>query len=133
MKNFIVIANFACQDSCEDDLYTSQWLVGTADSIEGCLDAAEADLYQVAKDHYNCVLPEDEYDTPEELEEALKNHIDDYISEAWKRPVFNIETALEEAGAAEILSNDFCCDCTDQRQLVKYYIYSIATIEGGMN
>lgn len=125
---FVVIASYISHDGCEDELYTSQWCVGTFNSIQEGLNAAERDLHKVAKDHYECVLCKDEYDTEDDFNEALKNHIDEYLSEVWKRDLINIEASLDQAGSAESLSNDFCCDVTDQRQLIKYYIYNLLVV-----
>lgn len=125
MEKFIVVANFACHDACEDDLYSSQWLVGTFDTVDGCVSASLEDLYVVAHDHYECVLPDDELEE-DEYESQLAEKVEEYISDRWEREANGILDDLALRGSAEIMSNDFVdADYTDQRQIVKYYIHKL--------
>ena len=128
MKKFMVIANFACQQYCEDDLHSSQWPVGTFDTIDECIKASLEDLRQVGRDHYECILDTDEFETSAEYDCAIEDKVEDYISDQWMRGIEEIENDLKVFAHAEFLSNDFCCEDTDQRQRTKYYIYELARI-----
>ncbi len=125
MEKFIVVANFACNDACADELYSSQWLVGTFNTVDECIQASLEDLKKVAKDHYECVLPDDEFEE-DEYESQLAEKVEEYISDYWEREANGILDDLALRGSAEIMSNDFVdADYTDQRQIVKYYIYKL--------
>ena len=125
MEKFIVVANFACNEACEDELYSSQWLVGTFNTVDECIQASLEDLKKVAKDHYECVLPEDEFEE-DEYESQLAENVEEYISDYWEREANGILDDLTLRGSAEIISNDFVdADYTDQRQIVKYYIHKL--------
>lgn len=128
MEKLLVIGNFACHDGCEDDLFASQWSVGIFDTITDCLEAALEDLRQVGRDHYECILDTDEFETSAEYERAIEDKVEDYISDQWMRSAEEIENDLKVFAHAEFLSNDFCCEDTDQRQRTKYYIYELARI-----
>jgi hypothetical protein len=132
MEKFIVVANFACEDNCESDLYSSQWLVGTFNTIEECIEASRKDLIDVACDHYECVIPEEEYYDDEggvkeeEYRKALEDCAFAYCEDRWERAVDKILADLAIGNSAEIVSNDFIDDeYTDQRQIVKYYIHKL--------
>lgn len=125
MEKFIVVANFACNEACEDELYSSQWLVGTFNTVDECIQASLEDLKKVAKDHYECVLPEDEFEE-DEYESLLAEKVEEYVSDYWEREANGILNDLTLRGSAEIISNDFVdADYTDQRQIVKYYIHKL--------
>ena len=126
MEKYLVVANFTCHDGCEDDLYASQWLVGTFFSYEECLEAARKDLGKVAQDHYECVLCEEEFESEEEYYDAIAENVDNYCSEHWEVTIGAIEIGLASGNSVELLANDFVDDeFTDQRQIVKYYMYKI--------
>jgi hypothetical protein len=132
MEKFIVVANFTCHDGCEDDLYTSQWLVGTFDNVKDCLEASRSDLCNVACDHYECVIPEEDYydDEGEIKEEEYRKAIEDcaftYCEGRWEAMLGGIEIGFDTSTSVEIMSNDFIDDeFTDQRQIVKYYVYKM--------
>jgi hypothetical protein len=125
MNKFIVVANFTCYDTCDDDLYTSQWLVGTFDTVDECVSASLKDLGKVAGDHYECVIVGDELEE-DEYESQLADKVEEYVSDHWERAVDNILADLAIGNSAEIVSNDFIDDeYTDQRQIVKYYIHKL--------
>jgi hypothetical protein len=122
MEKFIVVANFACDGGCDPDLYSSQWLVGTFDTVDECVSASLKDLSVVARDHYECVLSGDEL----EYESLLASKVEEYISDHWEREANGILDDLDMGGSAEIMSNDVVdADYTYQRQLVKYYIHKL--------
>ena len=126
MEKFIVVANFACHDACEDELYSSQWLVGTFDTIDECVSASLKDLGSVAGDHFECVFTEEEFETEEEYYNAIAENVEEYISDHWEREANGILDDLELHGSSEIMSNDFVdADYTDQHQIVKYYIHKL--------
>jgi hypothetical protein len=132
MEKFIVVANFACDGGCDPDLYSSQWLVGTFDTVDECISASLKDLCDVACDHYECVIPEEEYydDEGEVKEEEYRKAIEDcafaYCEGRWERKIDDILVSLKVENSAEIVSNDFIDDeYTDQRQIVKYYIHKL--------
>jgi hypothetical protein len=126
MNKFIVVANFACYDTCDDDLYTSQWLVGTFDTVDECVSASLKDLGKVAGDHYECVLGEEEFDSEDEYYNIITESVESYCGGHWERETTGILDDLEISGSSEIVSNDFTDDnYTDQRQIVKYYIHKI--------
>ena len=132
MEKFIVVANFACDGGCDPDLYSSQWLVGTFNTVDECVSASLKDLCDVACDHYECVIPEEEYydDEGEVKEEAYRVAIEDcafaYCKGRWEREVNGILDDLEMSGSSEIMSNDFVdAAYTEQRQIVKYYIHKL--------
>lgn len=132
MEKFIVVANFACDGGCDPDLYSSQWLVGTFNTIDECISASLKDLCDVACDHYECVIPEEEYynEEGEVKEEEYRKVIEDcafeYCKDRWERKIDDILVSLKAENSAEIVSNDFIDDeYTDQRQIVKYYIHKL--------
>jgi hypothetical protein len=132
MEKFIVVANFACDGGCDPDLYSSQWLVGTFDTVDECISASLKDLCDVACDHYECVIPEEDYydDEGEVKEEEYRKAIEDcafaYCKGRWERTVDKILSYLAIENSTEILSNDFVDDeYTDQRQIVKYYTHKL--------
>lgn len=132
MEKYMVVANFTCHDGCEDDLYSSQWLVGTFDTVEECVEASWKDLIDVACDHYECIVPEDEFYTEEgELkEEEYNKAVEDlafaYCENRWEAMLGGIDIGFITSNSVEILSNDFIDDeYTDQRQIIKYYIYKL--------
>ena len=126
MEKFIVVANFACHDACEDELYASQWLVGTFNTIDECVSASLKDLGKVAGDHYECVLGEEEFDSEDEYYDVIAENIESYCGDHWERETTGILDDLEMSGSSEIMSNDFVdADYTDQRQIVKYYIHKL--------
>lgn len=126
MERFIIVANFTCHDACEDDLYTSQWLVGTFETVDECMSASLKDLGKVAGDHFECVLCEEEFDSEEEYQDALAENVETYCSDRWERETEKILDELKISNSVEIMSNDFVDDeFTDQRQIVKYYIHKI--------
>jgi hypothetical protein len=132
MEKYLVVANFTCHDACEDDLYSSQWLVGTFFSPEECLVASRKDLIDVACDHYECVVPEEEYynDEGELNEEEYRKAVEDlafeYCNDHWEALIGSIEIGLASSNSVELLANDFIDDeYTDQRQIVKYYMYRV--------
>lgn len=125
MEKYLVVANYTCHDACEDDLYSSQWLVGTFFSREECLIASRKDLSKVAQDHYECVLY-DAFDSEEDYLDAITEYVEDYCSEHWVAKTEDIEISLASGNSAELLANDFVDDeFTDQRQIVKYYMYRV--------
>lgn len=125
MEKLIVVANFACEDNCESDLYSSQWLVGTFNTIDECVSASLEDLTKVAHDHYECVLVGDELEK-DEYESQLASKVEEYVSDHWERAVDKILADLAIGNSAEIMANDFIDDeYTDQRQIVKYYIHKL--------
>jgi hypothetical protein len=127
MEKFIVVANFACNEACEDELYSSQWLVGTFDTVDECVSASLKDLCDVACDHYECVLEEDEFETEEEYRKVIEDCAFAYCKGHWEREANGILDDLEMSGSAEIMSNDFVdAAYTDQRQIVKYYIHKLS-------
>ena len=126
MEKFIVVANFACNEACEDELYSSQWPVGTFDTVDECVSASLKDLGKVAQDHYECVLDEEEFDSEEEYYDAIAENIENYCSSYLKRDANGILDDLEIRGSSEIVFNDFIdSNYTDQRQIVKYYIHKL--------
>jgi hypothetical protein len=126
MEKLIVVANFTCHDACEDDLYTSQWLVGTFDTVDECIYASLKDLGKVANDHFECVLNEEEFDSEEDYYDALAENVESYCYEHWERRTDDLLASLKVENSAEIVSNDFIDDeYTDQRQIVKYYIHKV--------
>ena len=131
MEKYIVVANFTCHDGCEDDLYSSQWLVGTFDTVEECLEASLKDLIDVACDHYECVIPEDEYynedgEVTEDYKKAVEDKAFTYCKDRWEASMENVLRDLEVNNSAEFIVNDFIDDeFTDQRQIVKYNIYKL--------
>jgi hypothetical protein len=127
MNKFIVVASFACDGGCDPDLYSSQWLVGSFDTIEDCIEAAKKDLVSVAKDHYECVFDSEEFDSEAEYYEALTVNIEKYLSEQYLTATAAILTDLDNGRkSVEILSNDFVdSDYTDQRQIVNYFIHKV--------
>ena len=132
MEKYLVVANYTCHDACEDDLYTSQWLVGTFFSPEECIEGARKDLIDVACDHYECVVPEEEYYNDEgelnkeEYRKAIEDLAFDYCSDPWVAKTADIAISLASGNSVELMANDFVDDeFTDQRQIVKYYMYRI--------
>lgn len=132
MEKLIVVANFACEDNCESDLYSSQWLVGTFNTIDECISASLKDLIDVACDHYECVIPEEDfYDEEgelkkEEYKKVLEDKAFEYCENRWEAMRGGIEVGLASDNSAEIMANDFIDDeYTDQRQIVKYYIHKL--------
>ena len=131
MEKYLVVANFACHDGCEDDLYSSQWLVGTFNTVEECLEASLKDLVDVACDHYECVIPEDEYynedgEVTEDYKKAVEDKAFTYCKDRWEASMEDVLRDLEVNNSAEFIVNDFIDDeFTDQRQIVKYNIYKL--------
>jgi hypothetical protein len=126
MEKLIVVANFTCYDACEDDLYTSQWLVGTFETVDECISASLKDLGRVASDHFECVLNEEEFDSEEDYYDALAENVENYCYEHWERKTDDLLDSLKVENSAEIVANDFIDDeYTDQRQNVKYYIHKV--------
>ena len=126
MEKYLVVANFACNEACEDELYSSQWLVGTFDTVDECVSASLKDLGKVAQDHYECVLDEEEFDSEEEYYDAIAENVENYCSGYWKRDANGILDDLEIRSSSEIVFNDFIdSNYTDQRQIVKYYIHKL--------
>jgi hypothetical protein len=125
MEKFIVVANFACDGGCNPDLFANQWLVGTFNTIDECIQASLEDLKKVAKDHYECVLPDDEFEE-DEYTEVVAECVENYLGDPWERYYDGIVDDLELRGSSEILSNDFVDSAyTDQRQIVKYFIHKL--------
>jgi hypothetical protein len=126
MEKLVVVANFTCYDACEDDLYTSQWLVGIFDTVDECISASLKDLGKVASDHFECILNEEEFDSEEDYYDALAENVENYCCEHWERRTDDILVNLKIENSAEIVVNDFTDDeYTDQRQAVKYYIHKV--------
>jgi hypothetical protein len=126
MEKLVVVANFTCYDACEDDLYTSQWLVGIFDTVDECVSASLKDLGKVASDHFECILNEEEFDSEEDYYDALAENVENYCCEHWERRTDDILVNLKIENSAEIVVNDFTDDeYTDQRQAVKYYIHKV--------
>lgn len=126
MEKLVVVANFTCYDACEDDLYTSQWLVGIFDTVDECVSASLKDLGKVASDHFECILNEEEFDSEEDYYDALAENVENYCCEHWERRTDDILVNLKIENSAEIVVNDFTDDeYTDQRQSVKYYIHKV--------
>jgi hypothetical protein len=127
MNKFIVVASFTCHDVCEDEIFNSQWLVGSFDDIDDCIEAAKKDLVDVAKDHYECVLEGEDFDSEEEYYDAMAENVENYLSEQCPTAIGAILIDLDNGRkSVEILSNDFVDDnYTDQRQVVSYFIHKI--------
>lgn len=125
MEKYLVIANFACQSYCEDDLYASQWLVGTFATVEECIEASLQDLLQVGRDHYECIVDETEFETEAEYDMTLDDKASEYCAECNKPNLNAIKDELLMQGHSEFLWNDFVCEDTDARQITKYAIYKI--------
>ena len=126
MEKFIVVANFACDGGCDPDLYSSQWLVGTFDTVDECVSASLEDLGKVAGDHYECILGEEEFDSEDEYSDVITESVERYCKGRWEREANGILDDLEISGSSEIMSNDFVdANYTDQRQIVKYYIHKL--------
>lgn len=126
MEKYFVVANFTCYDACEDDLYTSQWLVGTFFTFEECTKASLEDLGKVAGDHFECVLCEEEFDSEDEYYNVIAEKVEEYCSDHWEATIDSIEISLASSNSAELLTNDFIdSEFTDQRQIVKYYLYRV--------
>lgn len=127
MNKFIVVASFTCHDVCEDEIFNNQWLVGSFDDIDDCIEAAKKDLIFVATDHYECVLESEEFDSEEEYYDAIAENVENYIREQYPTAVSAILTDLDKGRkSVEILSNDFVDDdYTDQRQVVSYFIHKV--------
>lgn len=127
MDKFIVVASFTCHDTCEDEIFNSQWLVGSFDDLDDCIEAAKKDLVDVAKDHYECVLESEEFDSEEEYYDAIAENVENYLREQCLTAVSAILIDLNNGRkSVEILSNDFIDDnYTDQRQVVNYFIHKV--------
>lgn len=126
MEKYFVVANFTCHDACEDDLYTSQWAVGTFNTIDEGIKASLKDLGKVAGDHFECVLCEEEFCNEEDYYKALAENVENYCSDHWEATVSDIEIGLASENSTEFLTNDFVDgEFTDQRQIVKYYVYKV--------
>ena len=127
MNKFIVVASFVCHDVCEDEIFNSQWLVGSFDNLDDCIEAAKKDLVDVAKDHYECVLESEEFDSEEEYYDAIAENVENYLREQCPTAVSPILIDLDMGRkSVEILSNDFVDDnYTDQRQVVSYFIHTV--------
>ena len=127
MEKYLVIANFAGYDAREDDLYASQWAVGTFDTLGECFESAKEDLKQVARDYYECVLDTDDYESSAEFELAIEDKIVDYVACRWISTLTDTTQRLTMFKSDEFLTNDFTDGkYTDQRQIVKYTIYKIS-------
>lgn len=127
MNKFIVVASFVCHDICEDEIFNSQWVVGSFDNLDDCIEAAKKDLVDVAKDHYECVLESEEFDSEEEYYDAIAENVENYLREQCPTAVSSILIDLDTGRkSVEILSNDFVDDnYTDQRQVVSYFIHTV--------
>ena len=126
MEQYLVIANFACHDDNEYELYANQWPVGIFESLDECYRHAREDLKQVGRDHYECILDTDEFDSAAEFELELENRALDYISEHITFSASSVRDSLCRPGHAEIIANDFECGDTNQRQIVKYMVYKLS-------
>jgi hypothetical protein len=126
MEKYLVVANFTCHDACEDDLYTSQWAVGTFNTVDECIYASLKDLGKVANDHFECILSAEEFDSEEDYYDALAANVESYCYEHWEATIGSIEIGLASGNSVELLANDFVdSEFTDQRQIVKYYMYRV--------
>ena len=123
MEKFMVVGNFACQSYIEDDLYSSQWTLGIFDTVEECFKVAKADLKQVARDHYECFLDTDEYESSAEFELAIENNVSGYIEGYTCTSLDSASYEISKYGHSEILSNDVAVD--EQRQITKYTVYKL--------
>ena len=128
MEKYFVVASFTSYDGYEDEIFNNQWLVGSFDDLDECIEAAKKDLVDVAKDHYECVLDPDEFDSEEDYESSIKRHVEDYLGDQYITTVDAILIDLDNGRkSVEILSNDYVdTDLTDQRQVVNYFIHKIA-------
>ena len=86
----------------------------------------------MACDHYECVIPEEEYydDEGDVKEEEYRKALEDcafaYCENRWEAMLGGITVGFNTSNSVEILSNDFIDDeYTDQRQIVKYYIHKL--------
>lgn len=126
MEKYFVVASFVCHDGCEDEVYNSQWKVGMFNTVDECRAAGLKDLTEVAQDHYECVLDEDEFDSEEEYLDAIAENVENYVSEHWEATPECIETDLKNRGCAVFLTVDFIdSEFTDQRQVVTYCMYKM--------
>lgn len=126
MEKYFVVANYTCHDACEDDIYTSQWAVGTFNTIDECIYASLKDLSKVAGDHFECVLCEEEFRNEEDYYDALAVNVESYCYEHWEGRTDDLLVSLKVENSVEIVSNDFVdSEFTDQRQIVKYYIHKV--------
>lgn len=126
MEKYFVVASFVCHDGCEDEVYNSQWKVGMFNTVDECRAAGLKDLTEVARDHYECVLDEEEFDSEEEYLNAIAEYVENYVSEHWEAPLECIETDLKNRDSAIFLTVDYIdCNFTDQRQVVTYCMYKI--------
>jgi hypothetical protein len=126
MEKYLVVANFTCHDACEDDIYTSQWAVGTFFTPEECMKASLEDLGKVASDHFECVFCGEDFYNEEDYYNALAENVEEYCSDHWEATIGSIEIGLASGNSVELLANDFVdSEFTDQRQIVKYYMYRV--------
>lgn len=126
MGKYFVVASFVCHDGCEDEIYNSQWKVGMFNTVNECRTAGLKDLTEVARDHYECVLDSEEYDSEEEYLDAIAECVENYVSEHWEAPSDCIEIDLQNRGCAVFLTVDFIdSQFTDQRQVVTYCMYKM--------
>lgn len=125
MEKYLVIANFACQSYCEDDLYASQWPVGTFATVEESVEASLQDLFQVGRDHYECIVDDADFEMEAEYDITVDDKARDYCAKCNKPDLDAIKSALLMHGHSEFLWNDFVCKDTNTRQITKYTIYKI--------
>ena len=130
MEKYLVVATLICYDMGEEELHSSQWLVGTFNTIEECMVASRKDLIDIASEHYECVIPEEDFYNEdgelyeEEYNKAIEDSTFNYIEGRWEALISDIEIGLASSNSVEIMSNDFIDnEFTDQRHVVKYYLY----------
>ena len=128
MEKYLVVAGFTSHDCCEDEIYSNQWLVGSFDDIDDCIEAAKKDLVDTARDHFECILEVEEFDSEEDYYDEIAENVELYLKDQHQTAVSAILIDLDNGRkSVEILSNDFTDDnYTDQRQIVNYFIHKIA-------
>ena len=73
MNNYLVLCNFArCGVELNNKLFTSQWTVGSFDTIEECYEASKQDALQFALDNYKDMYSED-------AKEAFSDKVDGFM------------------------------------------------------
>lgn len=122
MEQYLVVANFACHDYNDSDLYTSQWMVGTFDTLDECYRASYNDLKQVGRDYYEGIVDADEFETEAEVNIAIDTKVLDYVDDRIICSEKSARESIDSYGHAEIISNDFG---VSQRQITKYVAYKL--------
>ena len=73
MNNYLVLCNFARYGvELNNKLFTSQWTVGSFDTIEECYEASKQDALQFALDTYKDMYSED-------AKEAFSDKVDGFM------------------------------------------------------